>query len=169
MRSVPRWNGSASVVFPGEGPLAALAYFYGGGQHLATRTSCLLDLGEPTAALALAGRSLAAADPTFVRNVAFTRVFGARAHVRLGDLDAACAEVAAAAAVSRGNTSLRLSGAITAVRRDIAARAAPVPPPASTGSCEPGGSPREPSAPGTRTRLRIRPIAASVHFPRFCV
>lgn len=96
-----------------------LAYFYGDGQYLATRTGCLLDLDDPGSALGLAAQSLTEIDPAFVRNVALARVFAARAHLRLRDIDAACDELSEAASLTRHNTSLRVVSAIAGVRREL--------------------------------------------------
>lgn len=105
---------------PDGDPGAALAYFYGDGQYLATRTGCLLDLDDPEPAVGLATQSRAVIDPSFVRNVALTRVFAARGYLQLRDIDAACGELSEAAALTRHNSSLRLVGAINGIRRDLA-------------------------------------------------
>jgi hypothetical protein len=94
-------------------------YFYGDGQYLATRTMCLLDLDDPEPALSLARQSLAATAPSFVRNVALTRLFSARAHLQLQDAEAACAELSEAASLTRHNSSLRLISAITGARQEL--------------------------------------------------
>jgi transcriptional regulator with XRE-family HTH domain len=104
---------------PDGDPGAALAYFYGDGQYLATRTGCLLDLDDPGSAVGLATQSRAVIDPSFVRNVALTRVFAARAHLQLRDIDAACGELSEAVPLTRHNTSLRLVSAIAGVRQEL--------------------------------------------------
>jgi len=100
-------------------PGARLAYFYGDGQYLATRSRCLLDLDDPIPALAIAQQSLAATDPSFVRNLAMTRLFQARAHVQMGDVDEACTQIAEAASLARHNSSVRLISAIAESRAEL--------------------------------------------------
>ena len=98
---------------------AGLAYFYDQGQYLATRTGCLLELGDPQRALATAGQSLAAADPAFVRNVALTRLAMAGAYARLGEPGRACEQIAEAAGLAGRNSSPRLVRELTGTRRQL--------------------------------------------------
>jgi hypothetical protein len=104
---------------PGGDPGAALAYFYDQGQYLATTTWCLLELGDPRAALAAAGQSLAAADPAFVRNVALTRLALAEACTQTGEPEEACQQIAAAADLACQNNSPRLVRALAGSRRQL--------------------------------------------------
>jgi hypothetical protein len=96
---------------------AGLAYFYGQGQYLATRTWCLLDLGDPHLALATAGQSLAAADPAFVRNVALTRLAGAFA--QMGEPGKACEQIGDAADLAARNNSPRLIRVLAETRQQL--------------------------------------------------
>lgn len=98
---------------------AGLAYFYGQGQCLATRTWCLLELGDPQLALATAGQSLASADPSFVRNVALTRLAMAGASAQLGEPGRACEQIAEAAGLAYRNSSPRLIRVLAESRRQL--------------------------------------------------
>jgi hypothetical protein len=98
---------------------AGLAYFYGQGQYLATRTWCLLELGDPQLALATAGQSLAAADPAFVRNVALTRLAQARAYAQMGEPGKACEQIADAAGLACQNNSPRLIRVLAQTRQQL--------------------------------------------------
>lgn len=98
---------------------AGLAYFYGPGQYLATRTWCLLELGDPQLALAAAGQSLAASDPAFVRNIALTRLAMAGACARLGEPGPACGQLAGAAALASQNSSPRLVRVLAGTRQQL--------------------------------------------------
>jgi transcriptional regulator with XRE-family HTH domain len=102
-----------------DDPGAGLVYFYGNGMHLSTRTDCLLALGDPEPALALARQSLAVLPVQFPRNIALTRVHSAHAHLQMGHVDAACADLAVAATLTRGNTSARLAAVITGTRKEL--------------------------------------------------
>jgi hypothetical protein len=104
---------------PDGDPGAPLAYFHSDGQCLATRTRCLLDLDDPRAALAAAQQSLASTDPSFVRNVALTRLAVADAHAQTGALDAACEQISEAASLARHNSSPRLIRAIADSRSSL--------------------------------------------------
>lgn len=118
MHTLDQAHRELSEVADGD-PGAPLVYFYNDGLYLGTRTTCLLDLDDPEPALSLVEQSLAVVDPSFVRNVAITHVFAARAHIQMLDVDAACAQVAEAAALTRHNSSLRLISAISAVRQGL--------------------------------------------------
>jgi len=98
---------------------AGLAYFYDQGQCLATRTWCLLELGDPQLALATAGQSLASADPAFVRNVALTRLAMAGAYAQLGEPGRACEQIADAAGLASQNSSPRLIRVLAESRRQL--------------------------------------------------
>lgn len=104
---------------PDGDPGTQLAYFYDQGQYLATRTRCLLELGDPRAALAAAGQSLAAADPAFVRNVALTRLAQAGACAQLGEPEEACQQITAATDLACRNTSPRLIRVLAGTRRQL--------------------------------------------------
>jgi hypothetical protein len=97
---------------PDGDPGAGLVYFHDDGQCLATRTRCLLELDNPHDALSAAQQSLASTDPSFVRNVALTRLAVADAHAQTGDLDAACEQIAEAASLASHNSSPRLIRAV---------------------------------------------------------
>ncbi|MEV6987425.1 hypothetical protein AB0M95_40065 [Sphaerisporangium sp. NPDC051017] len=96
-----------------------LLYFYGDGQYLSTRSRCLLDTGNVQQALELATVSLAGIDPAFVRNVAFTRLDLARAHLDLRDIDLACQEIGEAAHLTSQNTSPRLARRVVDLREAL--------------------------------------------------
>lgn len=95
---------------------AQLLYFYGGGQFLSTKTKCLLDMGDAQAAVEMASRSLAQIDPSFVRNMAFSRLDLARGHLRLRAIDEACEQIGEAARLTCRNTSPRLARSVIEVR-----------------------------------------------------
>jgi transcriptional regulator with XRE-family HTH domain/tetratricopeptide (TPR) repeat protein len=105
---------------PDSDPGASLVYFYNPAFHLTTRTACLLDVSDPQPALNLARKSLTSADSAFPRNIALTHIYATRAHVQIGDVDAACAELAEAASLARGNTSARLADVISSTRHSLA-------------------------------------------------
>ena len=104
---------------PDGDPGAGLAYFYDQGQYLATRTRCLLELGDPQLALATAGQSLTAADPAFVRNVALTRLAQASAYAQMGEPGKACEQIGDAADLACQNNSPRLIRALTGTRQQL--------------------------------------------------
>ena len=115
------WNRPAHELgqAPDGDPGAGLAYFYDQGQYLATRTWCLLELGDPQLALATAGQSLAAADPAFVRNVALTRLAQARAYAQMGEPGKACEQIADAADLACQNNSPRLIRVLAQARQQL--------------------------------------------------
>ncbi|MER5625260.1 hypothetical protein ABT061_29915 [Streptosporangium sp. NPDC002544] len=96
-----------------------LLYFYGDGQYLSTKTKCLLDMGDAQAAVEMAARSLARIDPTFVRNLAFSRLDLARAHLRLRAIDEACEHIGEAARLTCRNTSPRLARSVVEIREAL--------------------------------------------------
>jgi len=98
---------------------AGLAYFYDQGQYLATRSWCLLELGDPQLALATAGQSLTAADPAFVRNVALTRLAQASAYAQMGEPGKACEQIADAADLACQNNSPRLIRVLAQTRQQL--------------------------------------------------
>ena len=104
---------------PDGDPGAGLAYFYGQGQYLATRTWCLLELSDPQLALATAGQSLASADPAFVRNVALTRLAQASAYAQMGEPGKACEQIGDAAGLACQNNSPRLIRALAGTRQQL--------------------------------------------------
>ncbi|PXX71756.1 helix-turn-helix protein [Nocardia tenerifensis] len=57
------------------------------------RGLCLLDLGEPRAAIAALGQQEVATPPQFVRNSIIWRLECAQAHLRLGEIDTAGSEI----------------------------------------------------------------------------
>jgi len=118
MSSLDQAHREFSEAMDGD-PGAGLAYFYGDGQHLATTSRCLLDLDDPIPALAIAQQSLAVTDSSFVRNLAMTRLFQARAHAQMGDVDEACTQVAEATSLARRNSSVRLITAIAESRAEL--------------------------------------------------
>lgn len=98
---------------------AGLAYFYDQGQYLATRTWCMLELGDPHQALATAGQSLAGADPSFVRNVALTRLAQAGAFAQMGEPGKACEQIGDAADLACQNNSPRLIRVLAESRQQL--------------------------------------------------
>jgi hypothetical protein len=102
-----------------DDPGMSLAYFYTSALQVSTRVQCLLALNEPEPALVLARQSLAGIDPAFVRNMAFARVFAAKAHLQMSDVDAACAELTNAVTLAAGHSSARLSSRIAGTRRSL--------------------------------------------------
>lgn len=104
---------------PDSDPGTGLAYFYDQGQYLATRTWCLLELGDPHRALATASQSLASADPAFVRNVALTRLALAGAYAQMGEPGNACEQITQAADLAGRNNSPRLIRVLTGSRQQL--------------------------------------------------
>jgi hypothetical protein len=102
-----------------DDPGMSLAYFYTGAAQASTRAECLLALDEPEPALDVARQSLAGTGPAFVRKMALTRMFTAQAHLKMSDIDAACAELTDAVTLAAGNSSARLNGRIAGTRRSL--------------------------------------------------
>ncbi|GAA1279380.1 hypothetical protein GCM10009677_37290 [Sphaerisporangium rubeum] len=102
-----------------DDPAAGLVPFYGEGQHLSTRAGCLLDTGDPARALTVGAAAAEGIDPSFVRNVAFTRLKTAQAHLALRQIEEACEELGEAARLARHNTSPRLVRAVVETREQL--------------------------------------------------
>jgi hypothetical protein len=101
---------------------SALLHFYDEGLHDSTRTLCLLDLDDTTAALPLAQQSIIETNPAFTRNLAYTRLYIARAHTqsrRLRDIQAACEQIGQAAGLTLQNTSPRLVASVLSARQEL--------------------------------------------------
>jgi hypothetical protein len=98
---------------------AHLLHFYGAGQHLSTKTGCLLEMNDSQNALRLATESVAGIDPAFVRNMAYARLDLARAHLQLRNVDDACAQIGEAARLTRRNTSPRLARSVVEARETL--------------------------------------------------
>jgi hypothetical protein len=103
----------------GDDPGMSLAYFYNSAAHVSSRAGCLLSLGEPEPALALAQQALAGTGPAHVRAMAFAQVRAAQAHLQASDIDAACADLTDAVTLAAGNSSARLTGMITGTRQSL--------------------------------------------------
>jgi tetratricopeptide (TPR) repeat protein len=99
-----------------DDPAKTLLYFYGSGQFLSTRATCLLDTNNARQAVDVAAVSLAGIRPEFTRNRAFGHINLARAYLQLHDLDAACESIAEAARLTSQNTSPRLVHTIVTTR-----------------------------------------------------
>ncbi|QIS18355.1 helix-turn-helix domain-containing protein [Nocardia terpenica] len=63
------------------------------GTLVGYRGSCLFDLGKPREAIAELGREERAGSPLFVRNRIIWRLESAQAHLKLGELEPACAAI----------------------------------------------------------------------------
>ncbi|OLF07495.1 hypothetical protein BLA60_26560 [Actinophytocola xinjiangensis] len=97
-------------------PATSYAYFYGRSQFEATRSLCLLQLGNLTQAEQAARESLAHLDGSFVRNQAFTTIYLSNAHLAAGNLDQAAAALSDSIALAARNRSARLTQTITRSR-----------------------------------------------------
>lgn len=89
---------------------------YDEGLHASIRGGCYLELGGPQRALEAAHRSMAALDPSFVRNRAMTAVDIGVAHTRRREIDEAARVIGDAAELTTVNHSARLVTVIRGAR-----------------------------------------------------
>jgi tetratricopeptide (TPR) repeat protein len=87
-----------------------LVYFYGTGQLASTESNCLLHLGEPAQAAAVAETAMRAIDPSFVRNLAMVslRLGICRLQEPKPDVPAAAQAIGQAVQLAAHNRSVRL-------------------------------------------------------------
>lgn len=83
-------------------------HFYTTGQFAGTRSLCLLQLGDTDGAIAAGHEALASANPAFVRNLAFTKLYLGDAYTATGAAQEAAAVIGEAAALAVHNRSARL-------------------------------------------------------------
>jgi tetratricopeptide (TPR) repeat protein len=103
----------------------SLAHFYSQGQFAGTRSLCLLQLEDREGAIASAQEALTMADPSFVRNLAFTELYLGEAYMAAGDIYEAAAAVGEAAMLTARNRSARLVERVWAARDQLAQCRAP--------------------------------------------
>ncbi len=94
-------------------------YFYTPGQFAGTKSHCLLQLGDVHGAIRAGEESLALVDPSFVRNLAFTKLFLGDAYVAAKAIDQAASVIAEAAALALQNRSARLLDRLQSTRRQL--------------------------------------------------
>jgi hypothetical protein len=102
-----------------DDPGTSLVYYHTSARHASTRADCLLALDEPEPALDLARQSLPGLGPAFPQGMAWVRVRAAQAHLKMTDIDAACAQLTDAVTLAAGKSSARLNGMITGTRRSL--------------------------------------------------
>ncbi|MEV5410569.1 hypothetical protein AB0K60_17215 [Thermopolyspora sp. NPDC052614] len=117
MRALERSKRELSRADPGDG--SSRVYFYSEATYMGAQARCLLDMGTPTPALHLATTSLATLDPALIRDVAYTHLYAARAHMQLRNIEQACEHISEAAALARRNTSPRLARSIVEDREKL--------------------------------------------------
>jgi hypothetical protein len=83
-------------------------HFYTPGQFAGTRSLCLLQLHNTDGALTAAQESLRMANPAFVRNLAFTKLYLGDAYTAAGAAHEAATAIGDAAALAARNRSARL-------------------------------------------------------------
>jgi hypothetical protein len=98
----------------------SLVYFYGPGQFASTESHCLLQLNDIGPAAQAARTSLELLDGSFVRNVAFSTLALAEAHVRGRDIDRAAQVLGDAGELVARNRSARLTQRLRAGRSQLA-------------------------------------------------
>lgn len=97
-------------------PATSFAYFYGPAQLAATRSLCLLQLGDAAPAEEAARESLTRMGNSFVRNRAFSTIYLGNAYLAAGDLEQAAATVGDGAALAARNRSARVLQTIDQAR-----------------------------------------------------
>jgi len=98
----------------------SLIYFYGPGQFAQTQSLCLLQLDDAGQAAQAARTSLELLDGSFVRNVAFSTLALADAHVRARDVDRAAQMLGDAGELVARNRSARLMQRLQTSRSQLA-------------------------------------------------
>jgi hypothetical protein len=89
-------------------PPRSMAYFYGRGQLDATRSQCLLQLGEPGPAITVGHAAMSSIGPSFVRNRAFSALRVGGAYLASGEIDQAARVLGDVARLAAQNGSARL-------------------------------------------------------------
>src|SRR5262249_51560031 len=98
----------------------SLVYFYGPGQFAYTESLCRLQLDDPGPAAQAARSSLELLDGSFVRNMAFSTLILAEAHMRGRDIDQAAQVLGDAGELVARNRSARLTQQLRAGRSQLA-------------------------------------------------
>lgn len=98
----------------------SVAHFYSKGQFAGTKSLCLFQLHDTPGALSAAKEALTIADPTFVRNFAFAKLYLGEAYTAAGGIHEAAATIAEAAALAVRNRSARLVGRVRSARDQLA-------------------------------------------------
>ena len=97
----------------------SIVHFNTHAQLLGDRSRCLLQLAEPTAAVASAQEALKLSDRSFVRNTAFTYLYLGRAHLQTGEVEQATVFVGDAVELTARNRSARLMEEVQGTLRDL--------------------------------------------------
>lgn len=95
-------------------------HFYTKGQFTGTKSLCLLQLHDTDGALVAAQESLTMANPAFVRNHAFTKLYLGDAYTAAGAVPEAAQTIGDAAELAVRNPSARLVGQLRAARGRLA-------------------------------------------------
>jgi transcriptional regulator with XRE-family HTH domain len=98
-------------------PEQSRMYFYTPGQLAGTQSHCLLQLGDVQGAIRAGEESLTLVDPSFVRNLAFTKLFLADAYAAAQEIDQAAGIVGEATVLVAQNRSARLLERLRSTRR----------------------------------------------------
>jgi ATP/maltotriose-dependent transcriptional regulator MalT len=89
-------------------PPQSMAYFYSRGQLDATRSQCLLQLGDTAQSITAGHAALAGIHHSFVRNRAFSALRVGSAYLASGEIDQAARILGDAARLAAQNGSARL-------------------------------------------------------------
>jgi hypothetical protein len=109
----------AAGLLAGADESRSIAYFNTGALLTSVRGRCLVDLHQPAAGRRAIEASLTAMDGGFVRNVAFTQLDLARAHLGEGNVDAAAGALDHARRLATRNHSARLAAALRQTRVEL--------------------------------------------------
>jgi hypothetical protein len=102
------------VLSAGTDRRSRFVHFYDDSMHASTRGQCYLELGPPDKAVTYTRQSLAAFDPSFVRNVAMTTVELSTVSLQCNEIEEAARLLGDASQLAARNRSVRL---VTLVRK----------------------------------------------------
>jgi hypothetical protein len=108
-----------SLAAAADDPGQSRMYFYTPGQWTGTKSHCLLQLGDVRGAVSSGEESLAMVEPSFVRNLAFTKLFLGDAYAAANELDHAVSIIGEAVPLAEKNRSARLLEHLRSTRRKL--------------------------------------------------
>ncbi len=109
----------ANLTAPRNEPEQSRMYFYTHGQFAGTKSRCLLQLGDVKGAIKAGEESLASVEPSFVRNLAFTKLFLGNAYTAAQEIDEAASLIGEAAVLAAQNRSARLLESLRSARQEL--------------------------------------------------